>query len=112
MTSHRIMLSSFPENQAKKTALPSRSFSNMTGAVNIKKEVLHRLEGERSRLHSRNKRFLSYPRYVEVMVTADAKMVHHHGQSLQHYVLTLMSIVSTAAGFTVKVLLFYVYVCV
>lgn len=53
------------------------------------------LEGERSRLHSRSKRFLSYPRYVEVMVTADAKMVRHHGQNLQHYVLTLMSIVST-----------------
>uniref|UniRef100_A0A8C6NFY1 Uncharacterized protein n=1 Tax=Melopsittacus undulatus TaxID=13146 RepID=A0A8C6NFY1_MELUD len=44
--------------------------------------------------HSRKKRFLSYPRYVEVMVTADTKMVHHHGQNLQHYVLTLMSIVS------------------
>lgn len=44
--------------------------------------------------HSRKKRFLSYPRYVEVMVTADTKMVRHHGQNLQHYVLTLMSIVS------------------
>lgn len=46
--------------------------------------------------HSRTKRFLSYPRYVEVMVTADTKMVRHHGQNLQHYVLTLMSIVSKA----------------
>ncbi|XP_040514888.1 A disintegrin and metalloproteinase with thrombospondin motifs 20 isoform X4 [Gallus gallus] len=44
--------------------------------------------------HSRKKRFLSYPRYVEVMVTADTKMVRHHGQNLQHYVLTLMSIVA------------------
>uniref|UniRef100_A0A663MXA9 ADAM metallopeptidase with thrombospondin type 1 motif 20 n=1 Tax=Athene cunicularia TaxID=194338 RepID=A0A663MXA9_ATHCN len=44
--------------------------------------------------HSRKKRFLSYPRYVEVMVTADSKMVRHHGQNLQHYVLTLMSIVA------------------
>lgn len=44
--------------------------------------------------HSRKKRFLSYPRYVEVMVTADTKMVRHHGQNLQHYILTLMSIVS------------------
>uniref|UniRef100_H0V4Q3 ADAM metallopeptidase with thrombospondin type 1 motif 20 n=1 Tax=Cavia porcellus TaxID=10141 RepID=H0V4Q3_CAVPO len=51
-------------------------------------------DNERSPLHSRNKRFLSYPRYVEVMVTADAKMVRHHGQNLQHYVLTLMSIVA------------------
>ncbi|GAB0176196.1 A disintegrin and metalloproteinase with thrombospondin motifs 20 [Grus japonensis] len=44
--------------------------------------------------HSRKKRFLSYPRYVEVMVTADTKMVRHHGQNLQHYILTLMSIVA------------------
>ncbi|KAJ7400306.1 hypothetical protein BTVI_106621 [Pitangus sulphuratus] len=44
--------------------------------------------------HSRKKRFLSYPRYVEVMVTADVKMVRHHGQNLQHYILTLMSIVA------------------
>nr|XP_033815546.1 A disintegrin and metalloproteinase with thrombospondin motifs 20 isoform X1 [Geotrypetes seraphini] len=47
-----------------------------------------------SYMHSRRKRFLSYPRYVEVMVTADAKMVHHYGQNLEHYVLTLMSIVA------------------
>uniref|UniRef100_A0A4W3HDC4 ADAM metallopeptidase with thrombospondin type 1 motif 9 n=1 Tax=Callorhinchus milii TaxID=7868 RepID=A0A4W3HDC4_CALMI len=44
--------------------------------------------------HKRTKRFLSYPRYVEVMVVADSKMVEHHGSNLQHYVLTLMSIVA------------------
>lgn len=44
--------------------------------------------------HKRTKRFLSYPRYVEVMVVADNKMVEYHGANLQHYVLTLMSIVS------------------
>uniref|UniRef100_A0A8D0GRT1 ADAM metallopeptidase with thrombospondin type 1 motif 20 n=1 Tax=Sphenodon punctatus TaxID=8508 RepID=A0A8D0GRT1_SPHPU len=44
--------------------------------------------------HSRKKRFLSYPRYVEVMVAADSKMVRHHGQNLQNYILTLMSIVA------------------
>ncbi|GAB1299762.1 A disintegrin and metalloproteinase with thrombospondin motifs 20 [Apodemus speciosus] len=82
------------ENQMEKTALPSPGFRNTTGNVNIKEEAVFRLEGEQSQLHSRNKRFLSYPRYVEVMVTADAKMVHHHGQNLQHYVLTLMSIVA------------------
>ncbi|XP_075786355.1 A disintegrin and metalloproteinase with thrombospondin motifs 20 isoform X3 [Pelodiscus sinensis] len=52
------------------------------------------IEDERSYPHSRKKRFLSYPRYVEVMVTADAKMVRHHGRNLQHYILTLMSIVA------------------
>lgn len=42
----------------------------------------------------RSKRFLSYPRFVEVMLVADSKMVEHHGSNLQHYILTLMSIVS------------------
>ncbi|KAG8439752.1 hypothetical protein GDO86_005793, partial [Hymenochirus boettgeri] len=44
--------------------------------------------------HIRKKRFLSYPRYVEVMVTADAKMAQYHGLNIQHYILTLMSIVA------------------
>lgn len=47
------------------------------------------------RTHRRTKRFLSYPRFVEVMVVADYKMVLYHGPNLQHYILTLMSIVST-----------------
>lgn len=46
--------------------------------------------------HRRSKRFLSYPRFVEVMLVADSKMVEHHGSNLQHYILTLMSIVSHA----------------
>ncbi|XP_053741370.1 A disintegrin and metalloproteinase with thrombospondin motifs 20 isoform X1 [Synchiropus splendidus] len=44
--------------------------------------------------HHRRKRFLSYPRYVELMVTADAKMARHHGRNLEHYVLTIMSVVA------------------
>uniref|UniRef100_A0A6Q2XJ72 ADAM metallopeptidase with thrombospondin type 1 motif 20 n=1 Tax=Esox lucius TaxID=8010 RepID=A0A6Q2XJ72_ESOLU len=43
---------------------------------------------------SRKKRFLSYPRYVELMLTADVKMVHHHGRNLEHYILTIMSVVA------------------
>ncbi|XP_072340509.1 A disintegrin and metalloproteinase with thrombospondin motifs 20 isoform X1 [Scyliorhinus torazame] len=50
--------------------------------------------GNATQQHSRQKRFLSYPRIVEVMVTADIKMVQHHGRNLQHYILTLMSIVA------------------
>ncbi|XP_054631701.1 A disintegrin and metalloproteinase with thrombospondin motifs 20-like isoform X1 [Dunckerocampus dactyliophorus] len=42
----------------------------------------------------RRKRFLSYPRYVELMVTADAKMAQHHGRNLEHYILTIMSVVA------------------
>uniref|UniRef100_A0A8D3DZP9 ADAM metallopeptidase with thrombospondin type 1 motif 9 n=1 Tax=Scophthalmus maximus TaxID=52904 RepID=A0A8D3DZP9_SCOMX len=48
-----------------------------------------------ARPHRRSKRFLSYPRFVEVMLVADSKMVEHHGSNLQHYILTLMSIVSS-----------------
>ncbi|KAK2492449.1 hypothetical protein MC885_010158 [Smutsia gigantea] len=88
------------EIQVKKSTLPFHNHSNMHEDLNINKEIILgdpsnniSLEHERSQLHSRKKRFLSYPRYVEVMVTADAKMVRHHGQNLQHYVLTLMSIV-------------------
>ncbi|KAM4676040.1 A disintegrin and metalloproteinase with thrombospondin motifs 20 [Discoglossus pictus] len=51
-------------------------------------------ENDGSKSHVRRKRFLSYPRYVELMVTADTKMVRHHGRNLQHYILTLMSIVA------------------
>ncbi|ELR55619.1 A disintegrin and metalloproteinase with thrombospondin motifs 20 [Bos mutus] len=89
------------ESEIKKTTLPFHNYSDVNENLNIKEErVLGytskniSLEDERSQLHSRKKRFLSYPRYVEVMVTADSKMVHHHGQNLQHYVLTLMSIVA------------------
>ncbi|XP_056591435.1 A disintegrin and metalloproteinase with thrombospondin motifs 9 isoform X1 [Triplophysa dalaica] len=52
-------------------------------------------ESSNSEPHRRSKRFLSYPRFVEVMVVADSKMVEHHGSNLQHYILTLMSIVSS-----------------
>lgn len=50
--------------------------------------------GTHSRSPRRRKRFLSYPRYVELMVTADAKMVRHHGRNLENYILTIMSVVS------------------
>lgn len=50
--------------------------------------------GTQPRNLRRRKRFLSYPRYVELMVTADAKMARHHGRNLEHYILTIMSVVS------------------
>lgn len=68
-----------------KHSLEVNSFSagsNKTGTISEKKS------------HRRTKRFLSYPRFVEVMVVADSRMVAYHGANLQHYVLTLMSIVS------------------
>ncbi|KAL1248040.1 hypothetical protein QQF64_023416, partial [Cirrhinus molitorella] len=53
-------------------------------------ETMHLKDGS----HSRRKRFLSYPRFVELMVTADVKMVRHHGRNLEHYILTIMSVVA------------------
>lgn len=72
-----------------KHSLEVNSFSadsNKTGNISEKKS------------HKRTKRFLSYPRFVEVMVVADSRMVAYHGANLQHYVLTLMSIVSIQLG--------------
>ncbi|NXI14260.1 ATS9 metalloproteinase, partial [Irena cyanogastra] len=69
-----------------KHSLEVNSFSgdsNKTGTIGEKKS------------HKRTKRFLSYPRFVEVMVVADSRMVAYHGANLQHYVLTLMSIVAS-----------------
>ena len=62
--------------------------------------------------HKRTKRFLSYPRFVEVMLVADSKMVEHHGSNLQHYILTLMSIVSyTSASWLVEAVGWEMEVC-
>lgn len=90
----------FTEKELKSTLLHP-TFSSLNEKSNVLQKslsleyTLNNLSIEDSgNQHSRKKRFLSYPRYVEVMVTADTKMVRHHGQNLQHYVLTLMSIVS------------------
>ncbi|XP_043835694.1 A disintegrin and metalloproteinase with thrombospondin motifs 9 isoform X2 [Dromiciops gliroides] len=69
-----------------KSSLAAKSFS----AHGNKTESM---SGRKSR--RRTKRFLSYPRFVEVMVVADSRMVAYHGANLQHYILTLMSIVAS-----------------
>uniref|UniRef100_A0A3B1JFD8 ADAM metallopeptidase with thrombospondin type 1 motif 20 n=1 Tax=Astyanax mexicanus TaxID=7994 RepID=A0A3B1JFD8_ASTMX len=53
---------------------------------------MHQTDSKSPSSGSRKKRFLSYPRFVELMVTADAKMVRHHGRNLEHYILTIMSV--------------------
>lgn len=91
----------FTEKELKKSILLHPTFSSLNEESSVLQKSLgleHALNNlsiaDGGNPHSRKKRFLSYPRYVEVMVTADTKMVRHHGQNLQHYVLTLMSIVS------------------
>ncbi|XP_048206844.1 A disintegrin and metalloproteinase with thrombospondin motifs 20 [Perognathus longimembris pacificus] len=89
------------DDQIKNITLPFHDHNYMSEDLSQMKERVFKISSEnmalgaeRRQLHSRNKRFISYPRYVEVMVTADAKMAHFHGKNLQHYVLTLMSVVA------------------
>lgn len=97
-----LLYSSPPESEIKKTTLPFHNYSDINENLNIKEE---RVLGYTSKniylwkmkevncIPGRNV-FYHIQDTWEVMVTADSKMVHHHGQNLQHYVLTLMSIVS------------------
>lgn len=41
---------------------------------------------------NRAKRFVSLPRYVEVLIVADESMAKFHGDDLKHYLLTLMAV--------------------
>lgn len=82
----------------KPVAFESRG--NMAEERDYFKDTINISENNHSTTHSRQKRFLSYPRYVELMVTADAKMVRHHGHNLEHYILTIMSVVSKIMFFT------------
>ncbi|XP_078388307.1 A disintegrin and metalloproteinase with thrombospondin motifs 8-like [Cetorhinus maximus] len=43
---------------------------------------------------ARSKRFVSEARYIETMLVADVSMLSFHGEGLQHYLLTLMAVVS------------------
>ena len=52
-------------------------------------------EEEEEGLFGRRRRSTSHAHHLEVMVAADAKMAEYHGDQLQQYILTLMSIVST-----------------
>lgn len=92
----------FAESEMKNDVVPVHVSSNLGHDIAMFTNLEHSLsllqnstkEEDVNRIHVRRKRFISYPRYVELMVTADVKMVRHHGRNLQHYILTLMSIVS------------------
>ncbi|XP_064825474.1 A disintegrin and metalloproteinase with thrombospondin motifs 1 [Oncorhynchus masou masou] len=44
--------------------------------------------------HRRSKRFVSTPRFVEIMIVADQSMAEFHGAGLKPYLLTLMAVAS------------------
>ncbi|XP_035677363.1 A disintegrin and metalloproteinase with thrombospondin motifs 20-like [Branchiostoma floridae] len=80
-------------NDTKKESddVHNRRFSSIIDDLNR----IHRDVQNHTELHRRRKRFLSYPRHVEVMVVADHKMAKYHGSGLRHYILALMSIVAS-----------------
>ncbi|KAL1022366.1 hypothetical protein UPYG_G00025740 [Umbra pygmaea] len=44
--------------------------------------------------HQRSKRFVSTPRFVEIMIVADQSMAEFHGAGLKPYLLTIMAVAS------------------
>uniref|UniRef100_A0A3Q4N4X1 ADAM metallopeptidase with thrombospondin type 1 motif 20 n=1 Tax=Neolamprologus brichardi TaxID=32507 RepID=A0A3Q4N4X1_NEOBR len=68
------------------------NFKSLRATVEHQRVLENNSTSPHPRSPRRRKRFLSYPRYVELMVTADAKMVRHHGRNLEHYILTIMSV--------------------
>ncbi|XP_078494159.1 A disintegrin and metalloproteinase with thrombospondin motifs 9 isoform X2 [Ciona intestinalis] len=68
-------------------------FSKMSHLRSSLKPTIVEQHEESNTPRSRKKRYLSYPRNVEVMVTADNAMLRSH-DDVEHYVLTLMAIVN------------------
>jgi len=56
------------------------------------------------RRHHRRKRSHSRERHVEVLVAVDVEMRRYHGHNLEHYVLTLMAIVTFYSIFYISFL--------
>uniref|UniRef100_A0A4W5QA44 ADAM metallopeptidase with thrombospondin type 1 motif 20 n=1 Tax=Hucho hucho TaxID=62062 RepID=A0A4W5QA44_9TELE len=108
-----------PAIRCRRTVLSEQNvYSNNKHAKNAKRvntynmpyvntgEAKYKCTSRKKRLHNKQthtrtwgenrgqKRFLSYPRYVELMLTADVKMMRHHGHNLEHYILTIMSVVA------------------
>lgn len=95
ITSRLILFSLETERSERPAALQSRwSMGEELDALRSVAADGHIRDDNSTEAPRRRKRFLSYPRYVELMVTADAKMARHHGRNLEHYILTIMSVVS------------------
>ncbi|KAM9454593.1 A disintegrin and metalloproteinase with thrombospondin motifs 1 [Clarias gariepinus] len=47
-----------------------------------------------SQAHHRSRRFVSVPRYLEIMLVADVSMYEFHGNNVESYLLTLMAVAS------------------
>uniref|UniRef100_A0A671MNY0 A disintegrin and metalloproteinase with thrombospondin motifs 20-like n=1 Tax=Sinocyclocheilus anshuiensis TaxID=1608454 RepID=A0A671MNY0_9TELE len=89
-------INSFSKDEKQCESRAECELNNLHSNRTLEEEVMSIQETMRSEdgSRSRRKRFLSYPRFVELMVTADAKMVRHHRHNLEHYILTIMSVVA------------------
>ena len=78
------------------------SYNTVNAAINssVTNDALNRSETinrSTNDIHHRVKRSHSIERNVEVMVVADSEMRRFHTDNLEHYILTLMAIVSHVA---------------
>ncbi|KAJ8046666.1 A disintegrin and metalloproteinase with thrombospondin motifs 9 [Holothuria leucospilota] len=71
----------------------SSQLNSMTEHIGKRLKSQEADKNESNKVKSRRKRFMSYEHFLELMVVADSKMVDHHGDNVQHYILTLTSMV-------------------
>ncbi|XP_030855901.1 A disintegrin and metalloproteinase with thrombospondin motifs 20-like [Strongylocentrotus purpuratus] len=85
-----------PTSSSKPDGLAGQVYSLIESIQNSLqwKESKTENTSDSTRPHHRGKRFISYERYLEMMVVADHKMVEHHGGGVQLYVLTLVAVVN------------------
>ena len=61
--------------------------------MEVNKEVSAMGEQAEEQVLSRKKRgFKSQQHYIETLVVADRSMIDHHGDDLEHYILTIMMV--------------------
>ncbi|XP_012712744.2 A disintegrin and metalloproteinase with thrombospondin motifs 1 [Fundulus heteroclitus] len=61
---------------------------------NLEQEASHGAPNADQTAHHRTRRFVSTPRYLEIMLVADQSMAEFHGAGLKPYLLTIMAVAS------------------
>ena len=102
-----VVNSSLVNNSLKSSPSISTSSSLSSLPPSLSSSSSFQTSSKSSSHNHRQKRSTSYKRNVEVMVAADNKMLRYHGDDLERYILTLMSIVSR--GFRGKRNLFWIF---
>ncbi|XP_078339581.1 A disintegrin and metalloproteinase with thrombospondin motifs 9-like isoform X1 [Crassostrea virginica] len=90
-----VVNSSLVNNSLKSSPSISTSSSLSSLPPSLSSSSSFQTSSKSSSHNHRQKRSTSYKRNVEVMVAADNKMLRYHGDDLERYILTLMSIVAS-----------------